>query len=77
MTPEAPSTSPPAHAATRSPASASLLWSRWLALGWLVLFVVACVAIALPATGLLQRLDVRAAFRGEPPAPTVDVPGEE
>ena len=76
-TPE-PNVPPPATPASSPvPATASVLWSRWLALGWLVLFVVGCLAVAWPSPTLLERLDVRAAFRGEPPAPTVDAPGEE
>lgn len=70
-------TSHPTTPAPTVPATASVLWSRWLALGWIVLFVAGCLAVALPSPTLLERLDVRAAFRGEPPAPAVDAPGEE
>ena len=59
------------------PAPAGVLWSRWLAFGWLVLFVLGCLAIARPSRTLLQRLDLRAAFRGDAPSAPVDAPGEE
>ncbi len=77
----APSPTPGVPAATggggSGPAPVAVLWSRWLTLGWLVLFVLGCGAVAFSATGLYRRLDLRLAFRGEPPAPTVDAPGDE
>lgn len=69
--------SAPSAGGSPGPAPAGVLFGRWFALGWLVLFVLGCAAIALSATGLLQRLDLRAAFRAEPPAAAVDAPGEE
>lgn len=67
----------PSPAGAASPVTAGTRWGRWLALGWLVLFVLGCLAVALPSPTLLQRLDLRAVFRGDAPTAPVDAPGEE
>ena len=67
----------PSSGRAASPVTAAARWARWLAVGWLVLFVLGCLAVALPSPTLLQRLDLRAVFRGDAPTATADAPGEE
>ena len=67
----------PSPAGAASPVTAGTRWGRWLALGWLVLFVLGFLAVALPATSPLHLLDLLAVFLGAAPAAPVDAPGEE